>query len=70
MTQIEYEEMAFVGEVPPYRLQMIRDVGSMAGRLVERGRMTESTADDVVACMRTYLFGNRFTPEDDGPRAA
>lgn len=63
----DFEEV--VGEIPPYRLQLLRDVGSVASVLAEKGRITESVADDVTQRTKVWTFGNR-TPDDDDPIAA
>lgn len=53
----DFEEV--VGEIPPYRLAMVRDIGAMAAVMAEKGQITESVADDVANRMYVFLFGNR-----------
>lgn len=57
--QEEFEFQALQGEIPPYRLQLIRDVGAMASVMAEKGQITESVADDVASRMSIFVFGNR-----------
>lgn len=57
--QGEFDFEQVVGEIPPYRLQLIRDTGAVAAALVEKGKITESVADDVANRMSIFVFGNR-----------
>lgn len=57
--QGEFDFEQVVGEIPPYRLQLIKDTGAVASSLAERGKITGSTADDIVNCMSIWVFANR-----------
>ena len=67
--QGEFDFEQVVGEIPPYRLQLLRDVGAVASVLAEKGKITESVADDVTQRTKVWTFGSRY-PDDDGPIAA
>lgn len=70
MTQLEYEDFALLGEVPPYKLQLLKDTGALLMKKAESGDDRDAIeADDIYAMMRNYLFVNRFVVGDVPPAA-
>lgn len=68
----DFDQQALLGDVPSIemKLQAHRDFATLLEPKVQTGEVTELEADAALYDFQTYLFKNRFVPEDEDPVAA